>query len=315
MNEFRDILFSEIHRLASMDKRVMVLPAEMGALELDRIKEDFKEQFVNVGIAEQSGIDIAAGLALEGKIIFFYGITPFVTLRCLEQIKVDLCTMKLPVTIIGVGAGFAYGADGPTHHSIEEVAVLRALPEMIIFSPSDPISVRELVRIAYATPGPKYIRLDKGSYPIINKQDHDFSLGLSIHGSRNTARLDGRLDVTIISTGTLVHKALAVSEELAEQYIFSNVVDLYRIKPINESLLLRAMENSKLVVTLEEHSIIGGIGSAVSEVLSDNHVFVPLKRIGVKDKYSFKYGTPEWLHQLHGLDAESVKKTILEELK
>ena len=110
MNEFRDILFSEIYSLAAKDKRVMVLPAEMGAVELDRFKADFKEQFVNVGIAEQSGIDIAAGLALEGKIVFFYGIIPFVTLRCFEQIKVDLCTMKLPVTIVGIGAGFAYGA-------------------------------------------------------------------------------------------------------------------------------------------------------------------------------------------------------------
>jgi transketolase len=305
-NEFRDILFGEINRIAAEDGRVIVLTADMGATELDKFKESFRERYINVGIAEQSGISIAAGLALGGKIVFVYGIIPFITLRCLEQIKVDLCIMKLPVTIIGIGAGSAYGADGPTHHAIEDIAVMRALPEMTIFSPSDPVSVEQIVRIVYAIPGPKYIRLDKGSYPSIHKVEHDFSVGLAVQRKGE--------DVTIISTGTLVHKALAVSDELAKHAISSSVVDLYRIKPVNDRCLLRVIEGSKLVVTLEDHSIIGGIGSIISEVLADNHVSVPVKRIGINDQYSFRYGNKEWLHSLYGLDVNTVTKVIYENL-
>jgi transketolase len=143
--------------------------------------------------------------------------------------------------------------------------------------------------------------------------EHDFSFGLSIH--RDFSHFH---DVTIISTGTLVHKALAISDELTKvtkHTITANVVDLYRIKPVNDRLLLHAIEGSKLVVTLEEHSLIGGIGSLVSEVLADNGKFVPLKRIGVNDQYSFKYGTPKWLHLQHGLDVATVTKVIYEKLR
>jgi len=306
-DEFRDVLFDEIHRVAAKDDRVIVLTADMGAIKLAKFKESFRERYINVGIAEQSGISIAAGLALRGKIVFVYGIVPFITLRCFEQIKVDLCTMKLPVTVIGIGAGFAYGLDGPTHHAIEDIAVMRALPEMTIFSPSDPVSVEQVTRIAYASPGPKYIRLDKGYYSVIYKTEHDFSLGLAVHRKGE--------DVTIISTGTMVHNALAVSDELAKQSISCGVVDLYRIKPVNAPLLLRAVEGSKLVVTLEDHSIIGGIGSVVSEVLADNRVSVPLKRIGVNDQYSFTYGNTECLQALHGLGVNAVVTKLICELR
>lgn len=306
-NEFRDVVFGEIYRIATEDDRVMVLTADMGATELDKFKESFKERYINVGIAEQSGMSIAAGLALGGKIVFIYGIIPFITLRCFEQIKVNLCSMKLPVTIIGIGAGFAYSVDGPTHHAIEDIAIMRALPEMTIFNPSDPVSLKHITKIAYATPGPKYIRLAKGSYPSIYEAEHDFSLGLAVQRKGD--------DVTIISTGTLVHKALVVSDELAKRSVSSSVVDLYRIKPINDRLLLRIIEGSKLVVTLEDHSIIGGIGSVISEVLADNYTSVPLKRIGINDQYSFRYGNTEWLHFLHGLDVNNVTKVICEKLR
>lgn len=277
----------------------------MSAVELEKFKECFGERCINVGIAEQSGMSIAAGLALERKIVFIYAITPFITLRCIEQIKVDLCSMKLPVTVIGIGAGLGYSADGPTHYAIEDIAMMRALPEMTIYSPSDPVSLEQIVKVAYATPGPKYIRLDKGSYPPIHKAEHDFSVGL--------AYLRGGKDVTIISTGTLVHTALAVSNELAKHSVSCRVVDLYRIKPVNSERLLRVIEESRFIATLEEHSIIGGIGSIVSEVLADNCSCVPLKRIGINDLYSFKYGSREWLRSLYGLDVNSVTKTVLKE--
>jgi len=306
-NEFRDSLFREIQRIAAEDDRVVVLTVDMGAIELDKFKANFRERYINVGEAEQCSISIAAGLALEGKIVFAYGIIPFITLRCLEQIKVDLCSMKLPVTIIGIGSGFAYGADGLTHHAIEDIAVMRALPEMAIFSPACPASAERITRVAYATPGPKYIRLDKGTYPAIYKAEHDFSVGLAVH---NIGK-----DVTIIATGTLVHKALAVCHELWNKHsVASTVVDLYRIKPVNAQALLHVIEGSKLAVTLEEHSIIGGVGSVVSEVLAENCVAVPLKRIGINDEYIFKYGNKEWLHSLCGLDVNTLTKVIYEKV-
>jgi len=303
--EFRDVLFSEIQNLARKDKHVMVLTADMGAFELTHFKELFKTQFLNVAIAEQSGVSIAAGLALEGKKVFLYGITPFITLRCFEQIKVDLCTMKLPVTIIGIGAGYAYSFDGPTHHAIEDIAVMRALPEMTVLCPSDPVSVEQLTKLAYEKPGPKYIRLDKGSYPTLYEESHDFSRGLAVHGEGN---------ITIISTGTMVHKALKVSNALAKRSISCRVVDLYRIKPITDYTLLCAINESELIVTLEDHLVNGGVGSMVSEVLADNHMCILLKRIGVKDQYSLEYGSVEKLHSRQGLDVDTVTKVICKEL-
>ena len=257
----------------------------MGAFSLVKFKNDFPDQFINVGIAEQNMVSVAAGLALAGRKVFIYTIIPFITQRCYEQIKIDLCSMNLPVTILGVGPGLTYGNDGPTHHGTQDIAIMRALPEITILNPSDAIMAAASINIGYQNSGPTYIRIDKGKIPEIYNQNSDFSDGL--------AELKAGSDLTIIATGIMVHQALKVAQELDSQSISTGVIDLYRIKPLNKEKLSRIIDNSKCLVTLEENSIIGGIGSAVSEFLTDNGKTIPLKRIALPDTHCFESGDRE----------------------
>ena len=303
--DMRDAFFDELYNIARVDKQVVFLTADMSAYSLGKFKKDLKSQYINVGIAEQNMVSIAAGLALGGKIVFIYGIVPFVTLRCYEQIKVDLCCMNLPVTIIGVGAGYTYGSDGPTHHATQDIAVMRVLPEITILNPSDAVMTAAFARMAYKNQGPKYIRIERGKLPLIyNSRDNDFSDGLA-------EIRDGR-DLTIIATGVMVHQAVMAAERLSGHSISAGVVDLYRLKPLNVEMLLKVIGNSNNIVTLEENTIIGGIGSAVSEVLIDNGMAVPLKRIAIPDEHCFESADRETLHAFYNLDTDGIIATILE---
>jgi len=304
----RDAFFDELYSIASQDRRVILLTDDFGAPGLDKFRRDLGDQYINMGIAEQNMVSVAAGLALGGKIVFMYAIAPFVTMRCYEQIKLDLCCMNLPVSSIGVGAGYAYGTAGPTHQATEDIAIMRALPGMTIFSPSDTVMAAALAEVTWRSPGPKYVRLDREKRPLIyGDQDNDFSDGLT------SLKRGG--DLTIVATGFMVHRALEVADELARYSVDVGIIDLYRIKPINEVLLIKTIEQSERIATLEEHSINGGIGSIVAEILADNGKIVPLKRIAIPDRYYFKYGGRGFLHSSCGLDGESVTRTLLEWLR
>lgn len=302
--DIRDAFFDEVYKIASKDSNVIFLTADMGAFSLSRFKQDLSSQYINVGVAEQNLVSIAAGLALGGKKVFIYTIASFITQRCYEQIKIDLCCMRLPVTIIGSGPGITYSSDGPTHHAIQDVAIMRALPEMTILNPSDPVSATAAARISYKNDGPVYVRIDKGKLPLLYDNKKDFSDGLAL---LKTGR-----DLMIIATGIMVHQAFKVADELAKHSIDAGIIDLYRIKPINEELLLSVIEKSNRIVTLEEHSIIGGIGSAVSEVLIDNGKAIPMKRIAIADKNCVGYGDRDWMHSLYGIDVQTVCRLILD---
>ncbi len=301
--DIRDAFFDALYDIAAKDSNVIFLTADMGAFSLNRFKKDLSSQYINVGVAEQNLVSIAAGLSLGGKKVFIYAIAPFITQRCYEQIKVDLSCMHLPVTIIGVGAGIAYNSDGPTHHATQDIAIMRALPGMTILNPSDCISAAEAAQRAYVNKGPVYVRIDKGAYPDLYDNKTNFSDGMSVlkHGT----------DVLILATGNMVHQACKVADELAEHSIDAGIVDIHRIKPINEKLLLDIIEQYERIVTLEEHSIVGGIGSAVGEILIDNQKFVPLKRIALADEYCRGYGGRDWMHSAYGLDVENVTNAIL----
>lgn len=301
----RDAFFDELYNIAKKDRQVILVSADFGAPSLDKFRGDLSGQYINVGIAEQNMVSIAAGLALAGKIVYMYAIAPFVTLRCYEQIKVDLCCMNLRVTGLGVGAGYAYDIMGPTHHAIEDIAIMCALPGMTVLNPSDSVMAAAFAEITYKNPGPKYVRFDREKLPLIyNGRTNDFSDGLT---NLKTGR-----DLTIIATGIMVHQAFKVTEELAKHSVDAGIIDLYRIKPMNEKLLLKAIEQPKAIVTLEENLINGGIGSIVAEILVDKGKTLPLKRIAIRDKYYFQYGGRECLHTFCGLDVDSVTKTILE---
>jgi len=303
--DMRDAFFDEVYKIAKGDPCVIFITADMGAHSLVRFKNDLPEQYINVGVAEQNMVSIAAGLALGGKTVFIYSIVPFVTMRCYEQIKIDLCCMNLPVTIIGAGAGLTYGSDGPTHHAIHDVAVMRTLPEITILNPSDSTMTQAFARISYEAASPVYIRIEKGILPLIYQQKNgDFSDGL--------AEIKSGDDLTIIATGIMVHHAVKVAEILSQHSVSAGVVDLYRIKPLNADLLLRLADKSKCLVTLEESAITGGMGSAVTEVLSDNSRTIPLKRIAIPDMHCFNAGSRESLQALYGLDTESIVKSIVD---
>lgn len=300
----RDAFFDSLYDIAKNDKKVILVTADCGAPSLDKFKEDLSSQYFTVGIAEQNMISIAAGLALDGKIVYAYAIAPFASLRCFEQIKVDLCCMKLPVTVLGVGTGFAYDIMGPTHHATEDISIMRALPEMTIFNPSDSIMSKALAKITYKLPGPKYVRFDRGGVPLLYKNR-------KINFTKGLVNLKVGKDLCIIATGIMVHQALEVADELSKHSIDAGVVDLYGIKPLNEISLLEIMDNYENILTLEEHFVTGGIGSAVAEILCDNERDYRLKRLGICDKYYFEYGGREHLHKLCYLDTKSVIKKIL----
>jgi len=300
----RDAFFNELYEIARKDRDVILVSADMGAPSLDKFRRDLGRQFINVGIAEQNMITLATGLALSGKKAFVYAIMPFATLRCYELTKVNLSLMNMAVTIIGVGAGFSYDDSGPTHHSTEDIAVMRALPNMTILNSSDSVMAAKFAEMSCKLPGPSYVRLDREILPPIYNEDDSFSDGLT--------NLKTGEDIYIISTGNMVHRAFEVSNRLEEHSINSGIIDLYRLKPINEELLLANIKKSKRIVTLEEHLITGGIGSAVAEILADNGKALPLKRIAIRDKYYYAYGGRNNIQSLCGLDTDSVTKTILE---
>jgi transketolase len=303
--DVRDAFFDEVYQIALKDSSVIFLTADMGAFSLNRFKADLDGQYINVGVAEQNLVSVAAGLALGGKKVFIYTIAPFVTLRCYEQLKVDICGMGLPVTIIGSGPGITYNSDGPTHHAIQDIAVMRALPGMTILNPSDSAMATAAAGIAYKSDGPVYVRLDKGKLPVLYNDDHDFTDGL--------AQLKEGHDLTIITTGIMVQQAFKVVEELATHSIDAGIIDVYRIKPVNGKLLLKLVGKSLRIVTLEEHSLVGGLGSIVSEILVDNGKTILVKRIGLSEENCRGYGDREWMYNFYGLDVPGIVKTILNE--
>ena len=299
----RDAFFDKLYEIAKNDRDVILICADMSAPSLDKFRRNLRSQFINIGIAEQNMIAVATGLALSGKKVFTYAIMPFITLRCYEQIKVDMCAMDVPVTTIGVGAGFSYDDSGPTHHATEDIAIMRVLPNITILNVTDNIMATACAEIAYNYTSPLYIRLDRAPLPEIYRTGENFSNGISC--------LKSGKDVCIVATGNMVHKALELSDKLKEHSIDVGVVDLYRLKPVNSELLLKYLKQSTRVVTLEEHLINGGLGSIVAEVLVDNDVAIPLKRIAIPDKYCYTYGGRESIQKTVGLDKDEVVKRIL----
>jgi len=302
--DVRDAFFDEVYNIAQGDRSVIFMAADVDAFSLEKYRKNLPDQFINAGVAEQNMIAVATGLALSGKKVFVYAIIPFATMRCYEQIKANICSMNVPVTIVGAGAGLSFGYDGPTHHAVSDVAIMRALPEMTIFNPSDPATASASARMAHQNGSPSYVRIDKGVFPVLYSDDEDFSSG--------AAMLREGGDICIVATGTMTHRALEVAEEVeAERGISVSVIDVYRVKPVDGKLLLGMLGDCKRVVTLEENTIVGGLGNIMSEILADNGKDVLLKRIALPDEQSFAYGSREYLHKVGKIDKDSIVKEIL----
>jgi len=299
----RDAFWDRLYELAALNRDIILVSADMGAPSLDRFRRDLPGQFVNTGIAEQNAVLISAGLALAGKKVFAYAIAPFITLRCLEQIRVELSMMNLPVTIVGVGAGLGYEDSGPTHHLIEDIAVMRSLPNIVINSITDSAMAAAAADLSLTMKHPNYVRLERQVLPLLYGKTSDFSQGLTL--------LKQGKDGLVLATGCMTHTALEIVQRLEQQGLNLGVADIYRI-PVNEEALLRTVATMPKLVTLEEHFLPGGMGSAVCEVLTDRGTTIPVKRLGlpVQKGYCYRYGGRENLRAYYGLDKGSIEKDI-----
>lgn len=300
----RDAFFNALFEFYKQDPDMVFITADNGAPTLDQFYQTRPDQYFTVGIAEQQLIGMACGMALEGKKVYTYAIAPFVTTRCYEQNKIDVCAMNLPITNIGVGAGYAYDIMGPTHHTVEDITIMRALPNMTVHSPADAYCAEALAEISYRNPGPQYIRFDRAGVPeIYDNGKFKFADGVLL------TQPGGAL--ALVATGIMVHQALKVAAELAAAGIQTRVIDVCRIKPLNTSRLFEYLKGVKRVVSMEEHLLIGGLGSLLAETFSDNDVRLPLLRIGQDDRYVFDNGGREVIWEKHGLDVVAMTQRIL----
>jgi transketolase len=256
----RTAFIETLCELAGPDPRIWLLNGDLGYSVLERFAQQFPNRYVNVGVAEQNMTGIAAGLALCGKIVFTYSIANFPTLRCLEQIRNDVCYHRANVKIVAVGGGVAYGAAGYSHYALEDLAILRTLPNMTVVAPGDPVETRLATRAIASHPGPCYLRLGKAREPVVHQTEPDFAIGRAIMVR------DGS-DVTLISTGGILKQVTDAADLLAGQGISSRVLSMPTVRPLDETAVRQAAETTRLLCVVEEHHSIGGLSDAVARGL------------------------------------------------
>ncbi len=294
-----------IYQAALKNKNIYFLTGDLGSACENEFKTNIPKQYLNMGLSEQNMIGVAAGLALSGMKVFAYSITPFVTMRCFEQVKNDLCYQNLDVTLIGIGGGLIYGPYGNTHCSIEDIAVMRVLPNMKIVCPANPVDAQELTKQVIKLRGPTYIRIGRGKEPVPEKEFKvDFGKGLVVKKGD---------DITIFSTGTVLTEAEKAARLLEEKGINTELIHLHTVKPIDKKIILDRMNKRKAIFTLEDHSIIGGLGGAVAELISEERKKRPIfKRFGVNDVYLKEIGSQAYLRDRHGISGNKIARKILE---
>ena len=295
----RDAFSRELIKIASKDSKVLLLTGDHGYQLYDGLRKEHGDQYLNMGIAEQNMVGFAAGLSRSGFRPLVYGLSSFIPVRVLEQIKIDVCHDKLPVILIGDGAGFVYSVLGTTHQSTEDIAVSRVIPNLTILSPADRFEMESCFNLAYDLKLPVYLRMGKSDRGDVHTVVPKILIGdlLNIH--------QGESNVHFIATGSMVKTAIT----LAEEFNNSSVSSAPCLKPINKEQVLDICKNNKLIITLEEHSIYGGLGSIISEIASEISTSKVLK-IGVKDRFSEFCGTYEYLLNEHGLDLPSIRSTV-----
>jgi transketolase len=303
-NNFAD----EITRLALADRRIVLLSGDIGNKLFDGFKAAAADRFFNCGVAEANMMGMAAGLAMSGLRPVVYTIAPFTTTRVMEQIRVDVCYHNVPVVIVGVGSGLGYASLGATHHSCEDMAMLRALPGMSVLAPADPFEVRGAVRAALRHSGPSYIRMGKKGEPNVHRDVPPVEVGRSL-----TVR-DG-VDVCLLAVGVMLPDAMEAAEALAKRGVSARVVSVVSVKPLDEILMKESFARFPLVVSIEEHSLIGGYGAALAEWSIDNGPYVArLLRMGTADRFPHEAGETEHARALNGLTAAAIVERVMKAL-
>jgi len=301
----RNAFADELTKLGNEDPRVVMLSGDIGNRLFDKFKDKHPSRFFNCGVAEANMMGVAAGMAMNGLRPVAYTITPFVTTRCLEQIRTDVCYHEAPVTIVAVGAGMAYAGLGPTHHACEDISFLRSIPNMVVICPADAHEVRGALRAAMKQDRPVYIRMGKKGEPVVHPGPvTDFAIGKAITIAQGE-------DVCLLSTGNMLPEAIEAAHLLKEKGISAEVVSFHTVKPLDEACLRDAFGRFKLVATVEEHSLIGGFGAAVSEWLADTDTargkFI---RFGTPDAFFKKSGEQEYAREMLGLSAHQIADKI-----
>jgi transketolase len=300
----RNAFADELLKVAERDSRVVFLSGDIGNRLFDKFKAAFPDRFYNCGVAEQNMMGMAAGLAMCGLRPICYTITPFTTTRCLEQIRVDVCYHHVPVVIAGVGAGLCYAELGATHHACEDIAFLRMLPTMSVVCPGDPIEARCALDAAVRHSGPVYLRMGKKGEPVVHAARPEFAIGRAITIAEGT-------DVALLSTGTPLPTVVAAAQKLREQGISSRVVSFHTVKPLDVALLAEVFANYAVVATIEEHSIMGGLGGAVAEWLADRDPErARLLRLGTRDEFLHEAADEEYARRHFGLDLEGITQSV-----
>jgi transketolase len=296
----RTAFIETLFEIAQKDARITLIVGDMGFGVVERFMQELPRQFVNAGVAEQNMTGLATGMALSGKIVFTYSIANFPVLRCFEQVRNDVCYHKANVKIVAVGCGMSYGSLGISHHATEDIAVMRALPNMTIVSPGDPVETRLAVRALVEHEGPAYLRLGRSGEPIVYSFEPIFNLGKAI-------RVRDGNDVTLITTGGLLNCVVKTAEALAEMGIQARVLSMHTVKPLDHEALLRAAKETSAIFTIEEHSVIGGLGGAVAELLMEAQIRPRyFKRIGLQDVFSSMVGDQDYLRAQYGLDVVGI---------
>ncbi|MFM9970254.1 MAG: transketolase family protein [Burkholderiales bacterium] len=305
----RNAFADEITKLGKEDKRVVLLSGDIGNKLFDKFKAQAEGRFFNCGVAEANMMSVASGMALSGLRPVIYTITPFTTTRCLEQIRVDACYHNAPVTIVGTGAGLSYAELGPTHHSLEDLAILRTLPGMTVFAPCDEVELRLGLRAALAQNGPVYMRIGKKGEPILHKTPPEFKFGKSI-----TLRQGS--DVCLIGTGNIVAVTLAAADILAREGVSARVESFHTIKPLDTARLAEVFAAFPVVAVAEEHSKLAGLGGSIAEWrATQENTRARMIAFGAEDVFMHEVGSQEFARAKFGLTAENIAAKTLETLR
>lgn len=301
----RKAFIDRLCELARQDDRICLIIGDLGFSVVEPFAREFPDRFLNAGVAEQNMMSMATGWSLsENKIVFVYSIANFPTFRCLEQIRNDVCYHKANVKIVSVGGGLTYGSAGFSHHAIEDLAIMRALPGMVVSAPADAHETNIVTRLAAETEGPFFIRIGKNNEPNIHKTPCAFELGEPII-------LRKRGDILLVSTGTLLSEVIEAAALLEGKKMKVAVVGISFLKPLNEESLKKILLGKKAVVTVEEHSGFGGLGSVISEIVADNNLNVPLHRIYLPE-FIDHIGSQYELRRFYKIDKEGIASKVLE---
>lgn len=291
---------------AAKNHDVFLLTADLGFKVLDPFRDAHPERFVNVGVSEANMVSVAAGMALTGKRTVCYSMVPFLFMRAFEQVRLDVVAHRMPVVLVGVGGGLSYGHEGMSHHAIEDIAMMRSLPGLQVFAPGDPHEARAAVCAALATNGPTFIRLGQNNDPALHAGAvTDLSAPLRLRGTST--------DVVVFATGHIVRAAKdAVDALAAETGVDVSLFSVPCLKPLDDGAIANLTSGARAVATIEEHSIVGGLGTAVMEVLFARRFVGRFDKIGLPDEYCGLHGTLPWLRAKYGLDAPALTRRLKE---